>query len=439
MALSCDVWSIAASFLGVQELSSFACSCTIGQRLAHNRGIWRALLRTTSGVVSILEEGEQHPRSIFRALSMFSWRATLRSARCVPSDDDDDGDGSLGGAAGSWSSRFLHRAAAVGNSTYVFGGKGNDGGRFYNDLWKFDDNDDAVGTGCSLAASRVAMLTDRAPPPRAAHSMVTIGAHLVVFGGLSHRQTYLNDVWAIDTRACGAEMMAWTLLRSVRADTLRPEPRMGHSANAMDGTSSFVIFGGSAPRRVYNDVRIFDLATRCWRVVAPSGTAPSGRSGHAAVWLGQGRAPRTQLLIVGGNDLERTFSESFVLTFESAKFRNAAWSTLKTRSGVATPPPKIGHSAIAFGRWVVLSGGRNKHQATGEILWSRTLWIYDADARVWRELPDVACGARTGHCCVRSSDGTRIALLGGLRAERDGETGQHFHGLESIVELSLDL
>jgi hypothetical protein len=98
-----------------------------------------------------------------------------------------------------------------------------------------------------------------------------------------------------------------------------------------------------------------------------------------------------------------------------------------------------GGAAIAFGRWVVLSGGRNKHQATGEILWSRTLWIYDADARVWRELPDVACGARTGHCCVRSSDGTRIALLGGLRSERDGETGQHFHGLESIVELSLDL
>ena len=394
-------WHVCTAFLTAPDLCALD-SCSRSFRvIALNLPTWKLVLEREAPQLASDELSAVALRTT-RELWTAAWRVRRTAAPSF-----------VGGVR--WAVRLLHRTATIDDRTYVFGG--SRAGRCWSDLWSFqssneDEHPNASVFQTKLIATRIdgayAPLCG-APPPRAAHAMVALGTKLVVFGGTgpSSSNLYYNDTWIIDT--ADAALMAWSRLHT--AGHL-PAPRMGHSASALDGEEAFVVFGGSSPGAVFGDVHVCALGpcAERWREITPTGTAPCPRSGHAACWIG-GAAParpRTRMLVTGGNDLESTFNDVFVLDFaRTATGSEARWSTLVLRG--AAPPPLIGHTATPIGRWVLVCGGRDKFSDVEG--WNNRLFVLDTVAGRWIESSAVVYPV-TGHAVVATSRG--IALLGGL-------------------------
>lgn len=73
--------------------------------------------------------------------------------------------------------------------------------------------------------------------------------------------------------------LSW--IRPGVSSDLAPAPRAHHTASLAG--SSLVVFGGIGKRQ-YNDVHVYDLSTRTWRICHVIGQEPAPRHGHAA-WV----------------------------------------------------------------------------------------------------------------------------------------------------------
>ena len=309
-------WHVCTAFLTAPDMCALGSVSRRFRIIALNQPTWRLILQREAPQLA-----SEELMSVARTTICTLWSGTWCVRRTAAPTF-------VGGA--HWAVRLLHRSARVDNRTYVFGG--SCAGRTYSDLWSFqsvDEDETATVLQTKLVATRIdgayAPLCG-APPPRGAHSMVAVGTKLVVFGGIGSPTSgsFYNDTWVLET--ADKALMAWTRLHTV-GDL--PAARMGHSASALEGEDAFVIFGGSSPGMVYGDVHICSIGPCAdrWREVRPAGTAPCPRSGHAACWIGGGvpaRRRTRRLLVVGGNNLERTFEDVFVLTFEPAASRAAA-------------------------------------------------------------------------------------------------------------------
>ncbi len=128
------------------------------------------------------------------------------------------------------------------------------------------------------------------PPARAYASVVLdpVRHRLVVFGGLQG-ETRLADTWALSLGATPA----WTQLQPLGAP---PSARYRHTAIYDPVRDRMLVFGGwdGAYR---NDVRALQFSgTLLWAAVTPTGTPPSARMGHTAIY----DPVRDRMLVFGG-------------------------------------------------------------------------------------------------------------------------------------------
>ncbi len=179
------------------------------------------------------------------------------------------------------------------------------------------------------------------PSGRQNHSAVydPIRDRMLVFGGFDGARR--NDVWSLSLGGAPA----WTQL--VPAGT-PPSARSNHVAIYDPIRDRMIVFGGSdgAPR---NDVWALSLSGEpAWSALAVSGTPPTARAGHAAVY----EPVRDRMVTFGGDDL--TFqNDAWALSLSGAP----AWSPLAP-SG-ALPPGRRYHTALydpKRDRLVVLGG-----------------------------------------------------------------------------------
>lgn len=173
------------------------------------------------------------------------------------------------------------------------------------------------------------------PEPRAAHSLVTSGDHLVVFGG-NDRDTLYNCVWMLSTST-----WAW---RNVAPAGTPPSPRSGHTA-VMYG-SHMVVFGGGSGwnGETFNDLHMLDVPGNVWYRPAHVGTPPSPRSGHSASLIG------SKLFVFGGGDRKRSYNDLHILDLDSM-----SWTRPSDTGEV--PLPRAGHSATSVGHLLLVFGG----------------------------------------------------------------------------------
>ncbi|MEX1254701.1 MAG: kelch repeat-containing protein [Dehalococcoidia bacterium] len=122
---------------------------------------------------------------------------------------------------------------------------------------------------------------------------------LLMFGGQTDATPYLGDLWAFD----GA---GWN---EIAVDP-KPSPRKFYAMAFDPDAGRAVLVGGDTEDGPANDVWTFDSATNAWTQHAPSGEAPSPRSGHDAVWL----ADRRSLVVFGGNDGTNDLNDLWELT-----------------------------------------------------------------------------------------------------------------------------
>eukprot|EP00850_Spirogloea_muscicola_P001011 SM000004S14881 [mRNA] locus=s4:19787:23592:+ [translate_table: standard] len=190
-----------------------------------------------------------------------------------------------------------HCAALVGQRIYVFGGCGKAGAgsddTYFNDIHILDTE-----TITWTKATPKGML----PAPRDSHTCNSWGKYLVVMGGEDFQNSYLNDVWLFDTEAG-----SWSMVE-VTGDI--PAPRAGHSAVVVG--KHLLVFGGfTDERRLFNDLHVLDLGTGVSQRCITDGPQPSPRFSLAAdcVDVARGRV----LLYGGCNDTLEALDDMYYL------------------------------------------------------------------------------------------------------------------------------
>jgi len=153
---------------------------------------------------------------------------------------------------------------------------------------------DASDAPLAVTADAADGAWDSLPPTRrCAHSAIydPVRDRMVVFGGAGDRG-YLNDVWALSL----AGTPAWTRLTPSGTP---PGIRYAHSAIYDPVRDRVVVFGGSPGAGYFNDVWALSLAgTPAWTQLTPTGTPPSGRLCHSAIY----DPVRDRMVVFGGRE-----------------------------------------------------------------------------------------------------------------------------------------
>jgi len=245
------------------------------------------------------------------------------------------------------------------------------------------------------------------PSVRGGHSAIydPVRDRMVVFGGVDASNSQLNDVWALSL----VGTPAWTQLSPSGTP---PSARDGHSAIYDPVRDRMVVFGGYSSFSFLNDVWALSLAgTPAWTRLTPSGTPPSTRAGHSAIY----DSVRDRMVVFGGysgSDLNDVWALSLA--------GPPAWTQLTT-SG--TPPSaRYSHSAIydpGRDRMVVFGGGNSISPYYLNDVWALSL----AGPPAWTQL--IPSGtlptARDLHSAIYDPVRDRMVVFGG----HDGTNGRN--------------
>ena len=169
-------------------------------------------------------------------------------------------------------SRTNHSLVAGPNSSlYLFGG--NDGNTYYNDLWKFENDnwsEIAISGGKPVPRTLAAMTYQ----PANDQGQLT-NDHLLLFGGRTVTGTLLADLWAFDLST-----ETWQLLDDGGGGG--PPARMGHTLTYDPALGNAVLIGGVAAdgHTLLDDTWLYQAG---WTQggVKPGSTAPAY---HQAVY-----------------------------------------------------------------------------------------------------------------------------------------------------------
>jgi hypothetical protein len=240
---------------------------------------------------------------------------------------------------GSWRELAIARRSGhcaiydpVRDRMVVFGGR-NDAG-YRTDTWTL-----------SLAGTPAwTQLTPTGTPPFTLYAQAIydpVRDRMVVFGG--YTGFYLNRVWALSL----AGTPAWTELAPGGTP---PSGREHHSALYDPVRDRMLVFGGNNGSSYFNDVWALSLAgTPAWTQLTPAGTPPSGRTFQSAIY----DPVRDRMVVFDGHDGSSFLNDVWALSLAGTP----TWTAL-TPTG--TPPSaRFGHGAIydALGDRMVVFGG----------------------------------------------------------------------------------
>jgi len=256
------------------------------------------------------------------------------------------------------------------------------------------------------------------PTGRTDHTAVydPVRSRMLVFGGYqSNAPNYLNDVWALSLDGSPA----WTQLT---ASGTPPSPRRNHAAIYDPIRDRMVVFGGlsGVPPSYRNDVWALSLGENpAWTQLTPSGTPPSSRRGHAATY----DPIRDRMVVCGGfSSIVPTYrNDAWALSLSGTP----AWTQL-TPSG--TPPAgRTEHTAIydaALDRLVIFGGTDGTYRND---VWELSFGTGPA----WTEI--VPSGAppsgRSEHTAIYDPEHNQMVVF--------GEMNEHLTLLNEVWALSL--
>jgi len=238
------------------------------------------------------------------------------------------------------------------------------------------------------------------PGPRDLHAAIfdPVRDRMVVFGGFQYPNA-LDDVWSVSL----AGTPAWTALTPAGTP---PSARYGLSAIYDPVRDRVLGFGGHGGSGRRNDVWALALAgTPAWTELTPSGTPPSARSGHSAIY----DPVRDRVLVFGGSDDSGLRNDVWALALTGSP----AWTALAP--GGAPPPVRSTHSAIydpVRDRMVVFGGGAGSYPffINYDDVWALSL----GDPSAWTPLtPTGGPRARKFHSAIYDPARDRMVVFAG--------------------------
>ena len=219
---------------------------------------------------------------------------------------------------------------------------------------------------------------------------------MVVFGG--HDGTNArNDVWALSL----AGTPTWTALTPSGTP---PSARSSASAIYDPVRDRMVVFGGHDGTNARNDVWALSLAgTPAWTQLAPTGTPPSARRDHTAIY----DPVRDRMIVFGGFDGSAYHNDVWALSLAGA----TAWAALAP-SGTL-PSARYFHSAIydSVGDRMLMFGGYGGTDLHNDV-WGLTL----AGTPTWKSLTPTGTSttARFYHTAIYDPVRRRMIVFGGI-------------------------
>ncbi len=178
----------------------------------------------------------------------------------------------------------------------------------YSDAWILSHADGTGGTPTWTQLSP----TGTAPSPRFGHATVYDPAtnELILFGG--YDGNYYNDTWVLSHANGTGGTPAWTQLSPAGT----PPPVRGYHTTVYDAaTNRMVVFAGANSSSLLNDVWVLDHAngtggTPTWSQLSPTGTAPTPRYVHTAVY----NPANNRMVVFDGGGVGGNIDETWVLT-----------------------------------------------------------------------------------------------------------------------------
>ncbi|XP_048605271.1 acyl-CoA-binding domain-containing protein 4-like isoform X1 [Brassica napus] len=261
--------------------------------------------------------------------------------------------------------RYEHGAAVIQDKMYIYGGNHN--GRYLGDLHALDFKN----WTWSRVETKVATESEETSPtllsPCAGHTLIPWDNRLLSVGGHNKDPSESMQVKVFDTHTC-----TWSMLKTYGKP---PVSRGGQSVTIVGKT--LVIFGGQdAKRSLLNDLYVLDLETMTWDEIDAIGVSPSPRSDHAAAVHAE-----RYLLIFGGGSHATCFGDLHVLDLQTMEWSRPA------QQGEA-PTPRSGHAGVTIGEnWFIVGGGDNKSGASESVVLNMSTLTWSVVASVEGRVP----------------------------------------------------
>lgn len=302
----------------------------------------------------------------------------------------------------------------------------------------------------------------RQPARRSAHTAITLGDYLYVYGGIGlatngeDDDQEFSDTWAFDLANQG-----WTRLAQTTSNEI-PGTRF-HVSGALHTNASvdeFVLFGGvslaamaasdgtttttttapvlstgsSIPVAQYNDVWRLQLAAD-----APNTTAQWIKDASSNDTTGKlAPLPRSeagiaihndQLLVFGGISYDPPQDHDDLWSYD---LTTETWTQVVDSSGSASPPSRFSHSVTMIDvdsvAYLLVFSGRHLTQAQSKATWSvlSDLWLFDLASSRWVSVEPSAAGVPPRAYTSVISIGSSMWFFGGYYRPPQSASGYVF-------------
>ena len=236
--------------------------------------------------------------------------------------------------------RFGHTAAynPTSNRMVIFAGGTGFPGPCVNDLWILTNPNSVGGTPTWSQLSPTGTL----PPVREGQASVYDSKTntMIVFGGTDCNGNYYNDLWILSNADGSTGTPKWTQAKPT--GTL-PAARSQSTATYDSTNHVMTVFGGGAGgKTVFNDVWTLSNSgkTPVWKQQSPTGTIPTARRAHVAVY----DSTNNRMIIHGGMNTGNVVqSDSWILSDANGIGAGPAWTQLAPTDSA---PPRGSHTAI---------------------------------------------------------------------------------------------
>lgn len=295
-------------------------------------------------------------------------------------------------------------------NVFAFGGSSVTGDNYSKTLYQL-----SWSAPDSVEQKEVESIVDSSFPSRAACGFVqTNNGVCYVFGGRSGTH-YLDDLWSFKV----TDPITWVPFMPQDAC---PAPRWAHAMVSI-GETGFLLYGGSAPGRLFGDLWYFNGTV--WSILEQSESRPHDRAGHAVAIISTGS--RDWLYVFGGNTagpVVETYGDLWRLPLccdDKTCVTTGPWESVDVQGPSLTP--RIGHSLTLCGKRLVIFGGRNL-SATSDQQFATVMDIIDLDFHTGGAqntvVPVPPNVRRTGHFVLSHPQG--LVFAAGLSSTRNIST-----------------
>lgn len=195
------------------------------------------------------------------------------------------------------------------------------------------------------------------------HASEVVGKRIVIHGGWNGESVF-NDIWIFNT-----DSFSWMQPRTAG---FGPTPRYGHSLTLAPDGRLFIIGGTSLDKdsnipKYIDDIRVLDTDTMIWTRPRVEGFPPTGRYGHTATYLEDGKIVVYGGWGSGGCQCKEFVSNTRAHTLQILDINQLQW-LVPRRFGRKEVKHLYNHGASKMGNSIVAFGGFDGRQSNCDFL-----------------------------------------------------------------------